>query len=628
MVGWSLLVWSLLAVVLTPLSTAILRWIWHRGDESVVGNEALVAWLFTGRGATWLLAAGSLALIGAALQYAGFFELITADLEDRRTSLTEIGLRLPRRLPSVLRLCAAVTAVAFVLALPLAAGLYGIRHWLLGAQDINYYLYERPSRWWVALAVAGGWALIWGAGAAYVAARSLLALPAYLDGHRPLRAALRSGWRCTRGRGARIARLLLGAAVAWIAVRTILGGAVVAGTSWLVDWTAASLGSLYPVVMATGGAVLLTFLVDAAVAFLGVAYVSTLLTKLYYEDTELHAAVAGDAGPFTSPGAVARRAGRWLRPGRVVGIAAVAIAGSAIAGGAVLQGMPDRPEVAVTAHRAGPPPSPENTLAALERSIEAEADWSEVDVQLTADGVPIVVHDADLMRMAGDRRRVSATDYSELKAVVQRPDDGTPPSERRVATLREFLDRARGRIGLNIELKYYGREPRLAEEVVRTVREADMAEDVMVMSLDLGGVGQVHRSAPEIETGYAAALAVGDLARLPVEFLAVARSRVSRRLLRAARRRGVEIHVWTLNRAPAMVEVVQQGVDGIITDRPALAVRVVREMEEMPPVARLLLRFGSLAIDEEETGDESAVPEGRSVPDPSTPPEGGNAEDP
>lgn len=97
MAGWSVLVWSLIAVVLTPLSTALLRWIWYRGDESVVGNEALVAWIFTARGATWLLAAGSVALIGAALQYAGFFELITADLEDRRASPTDIGLRLPRR---------------------------------------------------------------------------------------------------------------------------------------------------------------------------------------------------------------------------------------------------------------------------------------------------------------------------------------------------------------------------------------------------------------------------------------------------------------------------------------------------------------------------------------------------
>lgn len=128
-----------------------------------------------------------------------------------------------------------------------------------------------------------------------------------------------------------------------------------------------------------------------------------------------------------------------------------------------------------------------------------------------------------------------------------------------------------------------------------------MAGEVMVMSLDLSGVRQVHRAAPEIRTGYAAALAVGNLARLPVEFLAVSRSRVTGRLLRAARRRDVEVHVWTLNSVSAMVEVVLEGADGIITDRPRLAVRVRREVSQMPAAGRLLLRFGSLAIDDEDS---------------------------
>jgi RecG-like helicase len=106
-----------------------------------------------------------------------------------------------------------------------------------------------------------------------------------------------------------------------------------------------------------------------------------------------------------------------------------------------------------------------------------------------------------------------------------------------------------------------------------------------------------------------AALAAGDLARLPVEFLAVSRSRLTGGLLRGARRRGVEVHVWTLNTASAMVEAIQDGADGIITDRPRLAVRVRDELYEMPAVGRLLLRFGSLAIDAEDAA--SPMREGR-----------------
>lgn len=352
-------------------------------------------------------------------------------------------------------------------------------------------------------------------------------------------------------------------------------------------------------VVAAGGTAVVTFAVDAAVAFLGAAYLATVLTELYHEDTDLHAAVAGvDAG---EPAGEARRwAERLLRPVPILAVGIAAAAASAVAGGVILERLPERTDVSVTAHRAGPPPSPENTLAALERSIDAGADWAEVDVQLSRDGVPVAVHDADLMRMAGDRRRVAATDFGDLRDVVQRPDDGTPPSERRVASLEELLERSRGRIGLNVELKYYGRDERLAEEVVRTVREAGMAEDVMVMSLDLAGIRQVRRMAPEISTGYAAAVAVGDLAGLPVDFLAVSRSRATGRLLRAAEDRGIDVHVWTLNRMADMLDSMSEGVDGIITDRPSLAVRVRREVSELPAVSRLLLRFGSLALDDEE----------------------------
>ena len=60
------------------------------------------------------------------------------------------------------------------------------------------------------------------------------------------------------------------------------------------------------------------------------------------------------------------------------------------------------------AHRAGAHDGPENTLLALERAIGARADMAEIDVQRTKDGVVVVNHDADLMRMARDPRKIAA----------------------------------------------------------------------------------------------------------------------------------------------------------------------------------------------------------------------------
>jgi len=136
--------------------------------------------------------------------------------------------------------------------------------------------------------------------------------------------------------------------------------------------------------------------------------------------------------------------------------------------------MPEVEPVLISAHRAGPPSSPENTISALQKTIESGADYSEIVVQLTRDNVPVLVHDADLMRVADDPRRITHSDYMDIREVVQQPDDGSPPEARQLATPGEFLERAENNIKLMIELKYYGRDPLLAERVIREVREMGM----------------------------------------------------------------------------------------------------------------------------------------------------------
>jgi glycerophosphoryl diester phosphodiesterase len=285
-----------------------------------------------------------------------------------------------------------------------------------------------------------------------------------------------------------------------------------------------------------------------------------------------------------------RRARPWLRPRRLVPLAAVIISISVGASGILLARVPELQRAHIIAHRAGPPPSPENTLAALERAIGAGADFAEIDVQRTRDGILVVVHDVDLMRVAGDPRRVADVAYAELAGVVQRPDDGSPPDERRIATLDDFLERARGRVGLSIELKYYRPDPALAPAVVERVRAMGMDDQVAIMSLSMEAVEQLARTAPDLAIGYVSAAAVGDPTRLPVRFLAVSRAAATPRLLRSARERGLEVQVWTVNRTTTMAELLERGVDGLITDDPALAVRVRNEMLEMSTASRLLLR--------------------------------------
>ncbi len=597
MAGWTLLVWAVVGAVLAPLSSALLGWSGLRGGETVVANEALLAWALSPPGLAWLILAGSLGLVGSVLHFAGVFRIVTDDLEGRRPSLASTALGLLPRTPALLRLSAAAVGAGLVAALPLAGGLAGVHRLLLAGQDINYFLAERPAAWWWALGTAGAWTAAWAAGVAWLAGRSVLALPAYLDGHRGLAAAVRRSWRGTRGEGGRVVRVVGLAVAAWLAVRALVNAAAVAAGTAVVGWTASVSDSLGVLLAATGGWAVVSLVLDAAVAFLGIAWISTVLTKLYHEDTALHAAVDVPSSEAAIPARLRAVAQRWLRPRRLAPTLAVALAVSTATGAVLLERVPEPRPVAVTAHRAGPPPAPENTLAALEAAVDAGADWSEVDVQLTRDGVPVLVHDADLLRVAGDRRRVSEVTYREIRDLLQGRDRRIPAEERRVVTLGEFLDRAEGRIGVVVELKYYGWDPELAREVARVLRGREADDRVMVMSLELRGVRQFREAAPEVPVGWAAAAAVGSPARLDVDFLSLSRSAASPAVLDAAREAGVGVHVWTLNRADVIAEAIQDGADGIITDRPGLAVEVRDELADLPAVSRLLLRFGHLLIE-------------------------------
>jgi glycerophosphoryl diester phosphodiesterase len=585
--GWTLLVWATVAGILAPLTSAVLGWHVLRADRLVIGNEELL----TPVGILFLVIAASVTLTGAVVRYAGFFTIVTDELKGHRPTVRRTAFLLAPKVPLLFKLALVTVGGAFLLLLPLAGALGLVYLALLGEHDINFYLYTQPPEWHRALWVGGVIAAIWAMGAAYVAGRSVMALPAYLDGHRPITRALRESWSLAEGRTVRLLRLVGLAVGAWLLTRVVMDATFLAAASLTVDAVASVTASLATVAAVTGLFLAASFALDAVIGFFGFAFVSTVITKFYHEDTHLHAEAPRLPTVRSFPRKARRRLGHWLRPSRLAVLAVLPVAGAVLASSVVLSRLPEPRPVSIHAHRAGPPPAPENTMAALEAAIEAGADYTEIDVQRTRDGTLVIAHDADFMRVAGDPRRIAEVDYADIAHLVQHPDDGSPPEERLIATLGDFLERSRGRIGLNIELKYYGWDPGLAPAVVDEVRAHGMEGDVVLMSLTLPAVRQLLRLAPDMPVGYLPTVAVGDPARLPVDFLAVPRSGASPRLIRAAHQRGMEVYVWTINDAAVMADMIERGVDGLITDDPALAAQVREEMAALPPAARLLLRF-------------------------------------
>lgn len=109
--------------------------------------------------------------------------------------------------------------------------------------------------------------------------------------------------------------------------------------------------------------------------------------------------------------------------------------------------------VQITAHRGASGSAPENTLIALQKAIEAGADYAEIDVQETSDGRLVLLHDPDLKRTTGLKKNIWQTTYNELKHLDAGSWFSDEFSAERIPLLEDAIELVRGKMLLNIELK-------------------------------------------------------------------------------------------------------------------------------------------------------------------------------
>jgi glycerophosphoryl diester phosphodiesterase len=172
--------------------------------------------------------------------------------------------------------------------------------------------------------------------------------------------------------------------------------------------------------------------------------------------------------------------------------------------------------------------------------------------------------------------------------------------DERVPTLGEVLDECKGNARVNIELKYYGYDQQLEQRVAEIVEAHDMTSDIVIMSLKKDAVVKTKSLRPSWKAGLLMSVSAGDVKNIKADFLAVNASFVDRSLIQAAHDNGKEIYAWTVNDAPTMSNLIGRGVDGLITDKPALARSVLEQRAEMGVAERLLLELAEiLGVDPE-----------------------------
>jgi glycerophosphoryl diester phosphodiesterase len=244
---------------------------------------------------------------------------------------------------------------------------------------------------------------------------------------------------------------------------------------------------------------------------------------------------------------------------------------------------------AVIAHRGASGGAPENTMAAFELAIEERADWIELDVQEDFEGRVIVAHDSDFMKVAGNPLKVWDATASDLAGLDIGSWFDPAFADQRVVKLHDVLEVARGQIGVVIELKYYGHDERLEERVVEIVEATGMQEDIMLMSLKLAGLRKAAALRPSWTRGLLNTVSVGDLTRLDLDFLALNAAAATPSTIRRAHKRGMRVFVWTIDDPVQMSVMLSRGADGLITDEPDLARRVMEYRDTFGPFGRLLI---------------------------------------
>ena len=573
---------------LTPLVSGLAGLFLAVSGRMVASNEEIAAFLLEPLGwvAVIVIAAVSLTLI--ALEQAC---LMTLAFEASQGAVPRVlgALRfaLGRGL-AILNLAGRIVLRILLISVPFVA-LAGLIYLALPTEhDINYYLATRPPafKW----ALVGLIVLGIGFAAALIAftVRVVFSLPIVLFEASDPRMALGESGR--RSKGHRL-QLAIGIAI-WGVIAAGAAGISTALFVWLGRLlTPMMLGHTLLLMLVIGGLFLAFSLVQLLVSIATTTSFSLLVMHWYRQRSgaekisEVWRQAGGDYGR-QDRFRISRRA---LIGGALLSLVAAAVTGWMLLSNADLE---DRTEVA--AHRGASNAAPENTLAAVERAIRDGAHWVEIDVQRTADGQVVVVHDRDLMKIGGKPLVVAETRFAELSRVDVGSWFGADFADQRIPSLGTVLDRCKGRIKVNIELKYYGRDDQLGAQVIQIVEDAGMVNDIVIMSLSYDAVRQVKNTRPKWQVGLLSAAALGDLTRLEVDFLAVHSNMVTPDFVRRVHSAGKTLQVWTVNDLVGMTRFFGMGVDAIITDEPARAVRLLVQRAEMDPVERLLVTAGLL----------------------------------
>lgn len=239
----------------------------------------------------------------------------------------------------------------------------------------------------------------------------------------------------------------------------------------------------------------------------------------------------------------------------------------------------NKENILVVAHRGASGYAPENTLSAMKKAMEMQADMSELDAQETADGKIILLHDNTTKRTGKKDLNIWELNYSDLKDIEVGEWFSEEYKGEPIPTLKEVIDLVKGKMKLNIELKANKHEKMLAERSLKVVMDNDFLDQVVFTSFKFDEIRKIRAINKEAKVGYIFGKLPQDVDVFSedIDLLSANYKTVDADFMKKAKAAGMEVAVWTVNKPEDMKRMIEIGVDQIITNYPDILRKVLGE---------------------------------------------------
>lgn len=585
---YSLFFQLLSIAVLVPLTAGVAELVLARSGTLAVSNSAIAAFFLSPAGVLWCFVAATSYLILAYASSAGMLRIAWAGHRNQTISAAAALALTVRDLPRLARLAFRHVVGHGIRFVPFALLLGVIHQVFLSSYDIYYLVTETPPIWWFALSMAtlvvGG--ACWVHGRLYL--RWVLSLPVLVFEDQTPRQALARSEDAMQGQGGYVLRPIFLAGVLVALAPAVLTAFFDVAANLVFRVVPSTMVLLAPSLFIFAAAYLLSALV---VGFLTLATSSFVIAHLYV-------AIDRDAAKEVEPQGETPLDANTMRR---VSLASLTVLGlglfcAMVYTGFIVRDMDFENDVEIAAHRGSSLRAPENSMPAIDLAIAEGADVCELDFQELGDGTIVMMHDTDFRRIAGRTDSVWEVGYDEVKDMDVGSWFGPEYSHLRLVTLEDVLQQTRGRIGLNLELKFHGHEKNFIANVIEILRDAGFKDRGFVSSLDIKALQTLRVQAPEFRTGAILAKTLGAPSKLDSEVLSVSARMATPGFIDSAHRAGKEVHVWTLNDRKQMLRFINLGVDSILTDDPLQLREILDERQALSREDRLLLRIRTVLL--------------------------------